>query len=113
MWGGDFNTLPCSPLYNYVRYSNLDDLKRYTADNWTGQHSGLSLHAHFIKESVSVRLSKLCESFDYKRHGKFLSVQSDAKFFEGLANTLDTLSIKLEDDRVVIVKGTPFTTHNS
>lgn len=82
----------------------MDDLKRYTADNWTGQYSGLNIHAEYIKEKVSVRLEKLCEIFNYERHGKSLHIQEDHSFFDSLANTLSRLSIKLEDDRVLISK---------
>lgn len=97
--------MPCSPLYNYVRYSSPADLRRYTADHWTGQYSGLNLHSEFIKESMNHRISKLCEVFDYRIHGKGLHVQSDDKYFDSLARTLSHFSIKLENDKVKIFKG--------
>lgn len=83
----------------------MDDLKRYTINNWTGQYSGLDLHSKLVKESVAYRLAKLCEPFDHKKHGKYLHTQSDAKYFDGLAAALDCLSIQLVDDKVEIVKG--------
>ena len=52
-----------------------------------------------------MRLGKLCEPFDYKKHGKYLHTQEDQKYFDTLADALNMLSIKLEGNQVNIFKG--------
>lgn len=104
-WAGDFNTLPCSPLYNFIRYSSLDDLKRYTIENWTGQYSGLNVHAQMIKEKIDVRMKLLCEKFDWDKHGKHMKDQKDSAYFDKLYEMLRYLAVELDNGKIKIVKG--------
>lgn len=105
IWSGDFNTLPCSPLYNFIRYSSIKDLKRYAIENWSGQTSGLKLHDEFKDKSVDQRLKLLGESFDCEKHGKHLKDQQDHQFLDKLYESLHYISVELAPGKVKIVKG--------
>jgi hypothetical protein len=97
--------LPCSPLYNFIRYSSLEDLKRYTIENWSGQYLGLELHGRMKENGFDESLSLLCESFNHEKHGKTLKNQEDDLYLDKLYEVLRCLSVKLTPGRIEIVKG--------
>jgi len=99
LWGGDFNTTPCSPLYNFLRTGSTEDLALFAANCWTGQAA--AGHAHYrLQSSQQRKLEILGERFDREKHGKYLHRAESREAFLELQVELDRLELRLEGEKV-------------
>jgi len=108
-WGGDFNTVAQSPLYNFIRYASIEDLKKYKEDSWAGQYSGINVHTK-LKTPIQDRLQRLAFKFCPDLQGKYLNPQSNGRYFDKLYEKLARLGLKIEGEKILIVpsdKATP------
>lgn len=102
-WGGDFNTLPQSPLYNFIRYSSIEDLKRYQANSWTGQAASIDIYTKWKEKTTAERIERLAYKFDAETQGEYLKAQGNETYFDSLFERLAKTSLRLEGNKLLIV----------
>lgn len=102
-WGGDFNTIPQSPLYNFIRYSSVEDLKRYQQNSWTGQNSSIDIYTKWGDKSPADRLDRLAYKFNAETQSQYFNRQRNDTFFDKLFDKLAMLSLHIVGDKILIV----------
>lgn len=101
IWGGDFNVLPCSPLYNYLRKGTIEDLQTYSSNQWTGQHQCHNIHTK-LQSGMAGKLSKLNEFFSQSKHGKYLFAEPNTMAFATLVKRLNECNLNICPEKCVI-----------
>lgn len=101
VWGGDFNTVPCSPLYKFIKTGSFNDLALFKPNNWTGQYSALNVHTK-MKSSVKRKLGIVGEEFDAEKHGKFLHQNEDPDYFVKLYQQVCSYKLTLEENLFIL-----------
>jgi len=99
MWAGDFNTYPCSPLYNYLQGASLEDLMRFDRRGWSGQLAGFDVFDK-LKSSMRRKLEINNRKFDYQKHGEYLFAEKQPEFFPGLYSSLERIALKMGEGRI-------------
>ena len=105
VWAGDFNTAPCSPLYNFIKQGSLGDLARFKCSNWTGQYAAGNIHTK-LQSSIHRKLSLLSEAFDHQKHGRYLYPEEEPDFVHSIFNLVNSLDLVLEEN-YFLYKHTP------
>lgn len=98
VWAGDFNTLPFSPLYLYIRYNEVKQLLYVNPENWSGQTNGVNLW----KQS-KVELSRLEEDLCFHYIGEN---SKGVDKCEKILNAVSSYTVRLSNDSLIISKST-------
>lgn len=104
IWAGDFNIVPCSPLYKFIKTSSTKDLEAFKCKNWTGQHSAMNVHTK-MQSSLKRKMGIIGEEFDANKHGKYFHKNEEEGSFENLYRQICSLNFKLEGNVLVLLPG--------
>ena len=97
LWGGDFNSAACSPLYNFIRYHEVAPMVRITPSSWSGQYSVKNIHLK-LKSHPSRKLQLIGEVYDDEKHGRYCFEENRPLFFEYMAKKLSDVQITFDKE---------------
>lgn len=95
IWAGDFNTVPRSPLYKFIKTGSTADLQRFKASAWTGQHAAAGVHLK-MESSLKRKVDMIGEEFNANKHSRYLYQEEDLEYFPKLYRQICLYKLTLE-----------------
>jgi len=100
IWGGDFNTVPCSPIYNFIRDGNFDSCYKYRKFEWSGQTSvfGMYKYSPFSKRKI---MENKASQFNPRKSDRFFKREDKGgRDFIHLVATLTSIKLYEKDGEI-------------
>lgn len=97
LWGGDFNSAACSPLYNFIRYHDIAPMIRISPSSWSGQYAVKNIYLK-LKSHASRKLQLIGEVYDDEKHGRYCFDENRPFFFEYMTKKLMDVQIAFDKE---------------